>query len=126
MDDNKKILILLAIIIGFLLCSKVQKFTQENEYNLMGTVQNMLNPTEVTTGEPSEEGNWWPNNVFGTTTEVTTGEPNEEGNWWPNNVFGTTTEVTTEEPSENTWVMPNMFGTTEVNTPEPFEQSSFI
>ena len=123
MNDNKKILILLAVIIGLLLCSKVQNFTQENDPNLMETVQNMLNPTEVTTGEPNE-GNWWPNNVFGTTTEVTTGEPSEN-TWGMPNVFGTT-EETTGEPSENTWVMPNMFGTTEVNTPEPFEQSSFI
>tara|TARA_B100001094_G_C17742079_1_gene581661 strand:- start:3 stop:356 length:354 start_codon:yes stop_codon:yes gene_type:complete len=117
MDDKKKILILLAVIIGFLFCNKIQKFTQENEYSYMGTIQNMLNPTEVTTGEPNE-WNW-----FGT-TEVTTGEPSEN-TWGMPNMFGTT-EETTGEPSENTWVMPNMFGTTEVNTPEPFEQSSFI
>ena len=54
MDDNKKILILLTIIIGFLLySSKVQEFTQENESDWMGTMQNMFNPTEVTAGAVS-------------------------------------------------------------------------
>ena len=46
----------------------------------MGTMQNMFNLTEVTTGEPSEENTWVMPNMFGT-TEVNTPEPFEQSSF---------------------------------------------
>ena len=110
-DYSKIDLLLAGIIIVFLLYGPFQEFTQEDDCECPTTWDYLVNfyyPDEVTTGEPSEEEI----SYFGTMMnylypdETTTGEPSEEDNMIVK--------------------LHNAIYQSEVNTPEPFEQSSFI